>query len=634
MSDVGLLRIAGVWKEWSRLNNRSVAFDWSELYGEEAQKRLSQCEVLVCEPLYAPHYDEVDGQIWAHGYSHPEEAAQVLRALLAASGGICILLLPTPKFQLDAPDIGDVLWVFPARHEKVKQLVKRYKWARDLEGLVSRAQLEQFARRSEEFAKYLLERYRKCLPLPLEDMPHYGATITLVKELVGDGVELKRNPVLGLKPQAEEGLENSVSQLFGGQAEYVVRCNGDWHVLAWVGSKENALIVFKPERRVLVAAFQHPHLTCKLLSALVRVAEWAREHRRQTKEAKPVGKADGKTVRIALKEALEQYEKYLEARGTTEKYRHKQVNWVRKAFALMSKDRADEVEPADADRLVLELKKRGLKNKTIGDYIAALKQFFRLAVERGWLEKSPVEHLKKPNVEQDARERRALSADEVRRLLEACTDEERNLLYLTAVLTGLRLRELRLLDWSMVLLDAEPPRIVLPARVTKSRKKQSIPLAPFVAERLRDWRKRHGDRKFVFRIPVHIERYFSTDLTRARIERTRVADGVEQIVSFHSLRHTFECMLAEVGVPTKMRQELMRHSDVRTTMRYEHTGGDGKWEAVWTVEEVLFKNAVSKRATGGGGRIRTADLLRAKIHRTCSVSSNCLRTTGAGCQSP
>lgn len=51
-----------------------------------------------------------------------------------------------------------------------------------------------------------------------------------------------------------------------------------------------------------------------------------------------------------------------------------------------------------------------------------------------------------------------------------------------------------------------------------------------------------------------------------RDERNRVLD-------FHALRHTFGSNLAKAGVPPKMAQELMRHSDVNLTLkRYSHVG--------------------------------------------------------------
>ena len=35
---------------------------------------------------------------------------------------------------------------------------------------------------------------------------------------------------------------------------------------------------------------------------------------------------------------------------------------------------------------------------------------------------------------------------------------------------------------------------------------------------------------------------------------------------WHTFRHTYSCMLRQLGVDLKVQQELLRHADVRTTM--------------------------------------------------------------------
>jgi site-specific recombinase XerD len=37
-------------------------------------------------------------------------------------------------------------------------------------------------------------------------------------------------------------------------------------------------------------------------------------------------------------------------------------------------------------------------------------------------------------------------------------------------------------------------------------------------------------------------------------------------IGWHTFRHTYSCLLRQLGVDVKVQQELMRHSDIRTTM--------------------------------------------------------------------
>ncbi len=46
--------------------------------------------------------------------------------------------------------------------------------------------------------------------------------------------------------------------------------------------------------------------------------------------------------------------------------------------------------------------------------------------------------------------------------------------------------------------------------------------------------------------------------------------GVENL-RFHDLRHTVGTRLANAGVPVPVIEEILAHSDIRTTQRYMHT---------------------------------------------------------------
>jgi site-specific recombinase XerD len=37
-------------------------------------------------------------------------------------------------------------------------------------------------------------------------------------------------------------------------------------------------------------------------------------------------------------------------------------------------------------------------------------------------------------------------------------------------------------------------------------------------------------------------------------------------IGWHTFRHTYSCMLRQLGVDVKVQQELLRHADIRTTM--------------------------------------------------------------------
>jgi Phage integrase family len=41
-------------------------------------------------------------------------------------------------------------------------------------------------------------------------------------------------------------------------------------------------------------------------------------------------------------------------------------------------------------------------------------------------------------------------------------------------------------------------------------------------------------------------------------------------VTFHTVRHTVATLAAELGIPERLRMELMGHKEIRTTQQYTH----------------------------------------------------------------
>ena len=239
----------------------------------------------------------------------------------------------------------------------------------------------------------------------------------------------------------------------------------------------------------------------------------------------------------------------------------------------MGCERVEKVRAEDVEKVILRLRDEGKRWKTVRDYVGCLRHFFNWGMRRGYWDRNPVAAVELPQRCADSVPRRALTPQEIKRLLDACPNKERRLLYLTALYTGLRLNELRKLTWQMV--DLEGGWIRLPAAATKAKKSQSVPLHPALLEMLREHKAQTDGRDEVFRIPLHLERHFRRDLKRAGI---KAEDGA---VSFHSLRHTFATLLARNGVSAKVGQELLRHADVRLTLQtYTHCTDDERRAAV------------------------------------------------------
>jgi|SRR5579883_2619234 len=143
--------------------------------------------------------------------------------------------------------------------------------------------------------------------------------------------------------------------------------------------------------------------------------------------------------------------------------------------------------------------------------------------------------------------------------------KERALVYKTAVYTGLRLGEIASLRPCHLELDRRPfPRLEIPGKETKNGQQARLLLVPAFAEELaawiRDTKKKSDDR--LFHVPQASVRIMQKDLELAGIPyKTSQGDA-----DFHSLRMTSNVMLGQAGIPARIRQLFMRHSDIRLTM--------------------------------------------------------------------
>lgn len=208
---------------------------------------------------------------------------------------------------------------------------------------------------------------------------------------------------------------------------------------------------------------------------------------------------------------------------------------------------------ADAESVLRMLSALGRSRKTVFSYGEALKAFCRWCVEREFLDADPVAKLDcgSPLA---VRRRRPFTSEELRRILQVAT-RDRRLLYVVAVTTGFRVRELGALRVGDF--DGGNARLRLAAEWTKNRRDAMQPLPSFVVAELSAHCAGRNERDKLLMVPSHGARALSSDLAKAGIEK-RTGSGV---VDFHSFRVTYVTMLAESGAHPGEVQELARHAN-------------------------------------------------------------------------
>ncbi len=178
---------------------------------------------------------------------------------------------------------------------------------------------------------------------------------------------------------------------------------------------------------------------------------------------------------------------------------------------------------------------------------------------------NPLKHVGKVNNYAAGSFRRALSLDEINRLLVEAP-RHRARVYLVALYTGLRRAELNGLKWADFDLDASPAVMRVPSSISKNRKATSHALRPELVAVLKEHRAADALRgEHPFRGGVPRVATFKKDLAAASIP---FIDTTGRRIDLHGLRHTFITLCSESDIAPRKTMALARQSDLKLTMKF------------------------------------------------------------------
>jgi len=213
------------------------------------------------------------------------------------------------------------------------------------------------------------------------------------------------------------------------------------------------------------------------------------------------------------------------------------------------------------------LRLKSVKPATVNKELATLKCMFNKAIEWGKFYENPVKKVKL--LRENNQRLRYLEKDEIKKLLDACTDHLKPIVIL-ALNTGMRKGEILKLKWHDVHLE----RGLIYLTDTKNSESREVPINDVVRQTLIRVHK-HPDSPYIFcnkdGVPYkEIKNSFCKAVKRCGIMHAR----------FHDLRHTFASHLVMLGVDLKTVQELLGHKSIEMTLRYSHLSPDHKNKAV------------------------------------------------------
>lgn len=219
----------------------------------------------------------------------------------------------------------------------------------------------------------------------------------------------------------------------------------------------------------------------------------------------------------------------------------------------------------------VSLRSAGVSATTIDLVIAYLRTLLAGAVEWEYLPSNPAKGIK-PTAENMVRSH-YWEEHEVQQFLSASKADSLHSLYLFALLTGMRRAELAGLKWGAVSFATNNISVCRirdrygERETTKSGKRREIPMNTDIRRLLGELHKaRTGE--YVFERPdgrpldiQHIYRAFTKSQQKA---------GIEKIIHFHDLRHTFASIFLMRGGNLNVLAKLMGHSQLSMTERYGH----------------------------------------------------------------
>jgi integrase len=235
--------------------------------------------------------------------------------------------------------------------------------------------------------------------------------------------------------------------------------------------------------------------------------------------------------------------------------------------AITSKDIADWRDSRES---------RGLSPATLNGDITVLSAAFNAALRQGHISVNPCLAIE-PVKDKAGVRKGTFTLEQITALGKTANGDWRGLI-LTAFYTGQRLGDCANLRWDQIVLASKIMRF----QPGKTGGEIIMPLNPVLADYLGRLAKSKADETFVFpslaqRNISPLSKYFKKIMQRAGIEqrviRERKAESGGRCVNaltFHSLRHTFNSILANAGIPEETRMALTGHTSREMNQRYTH----------------------------------------------------------------
>jgi len=159
-----------------------------------------------------------------------------------------------------------------------------------------------------------------------------------------------------------------------------------------------------------------------------------------------------------------------------------------------------------------------------------------------------------------------LSKEEINLMLLKTTNITHHLVLLVLYYAGLRLNELRNLEWQ----DIDYDRDLINVRVAKGNQERQVFFHTKIKDALRTYPKQNQGLVF---LSQHGQKYCKRSIQQI-VKNAAKKAGITKQVSPHTLRHCFATHLLENGADIRYIQHLLGHKNLETTQIYTHVANN------------------------------------------------------------
>lgn len=270
--------------------------------------------------------------------------------------------------------------------------------------------------------------------------------------------------------------------------------------------------------------------------------------------------------------------KTAKSNGTYVKYRHTVESFIA-LLGAKAKRNLNQVTPRDVQRFRDGELATGKHPTTCNYAVKHLRIPFNVARRQGLITHNPAEAVEMIDSKEEQARKGTFDIQQLRALLKAAPSQDWRGAILLAFYTGARLQDVANMRWKSVDLQEQ----LISFRAGKTRENVTIPMHVNLHAYLLELPAPDTGKAFLFASLTGkrtsgksgLSMAFSRIMQKARVKgeviRERIGKGrTINALSFHSLRHSFNSIMANAGVSQEVRQKLTGHSSADMNKRYTH----------------------------------------------------------------